>query len=194
MKKIIFSITAFVFLAMASFSAFAQKTETKPTEKNEITTLDSWRQALPDKEEPYYKPPAEKDSEVIEETAIDVQKKIINLEQSLIKAHQQGDAAAFKNLLADDFMPAGINLSGAKPDKTRYIAWTLKNSELKPYVIEKIKVRVYGTTALATVDYKKPPATADAPAVVTLTATDVWVKSGMQWQLVSHQTSQQTNP
>ena len=187
-------MTAFVFLAMASFSTFAQNTETKPTEKNETTTLDSWRQALPDKEEPYYKPSAEKNSEEIEETASDVEKKIINLEQSLIKAHQQRDAAAFKNLLADDFMPAGINLSGAKPDKTRYIAWTLKNSELKSYVIEKVKVRVYGTTALATVDYKKPTATADAPAVIALTATDVWVKSGMQWQLVSHQTSQSSNP
>ena len=180
-----------IFSIMTSFSTFAQDTDTKKTES---TTLDVWREALPGKEEPYYKPPTEKENSDIEETAVDVEKKITELEQNLVNAHRQSDAEAFKFLLADDFMPAGVNLGGAKPNKNRYITWALKNSDIKPFVVEKITVRVYGTTALATVDYKKPATAADAPAAIVLTATDVWVKKGMQWQLVSHQTSQPSNP
>lgn len=186
MQKTILIITTLVLFGAASINAYAQDTETKKS--GNTSTIDAWREALPGKEEPYTDPSAENKNNV-EETAADIERKVMSLEQNLMDAYKQRNSETLKTILADDFMPAGANINIAKPNKNTYISWALKNSELSAYAIEKITVRVYGTTALATVNYKKQTTAADAPSGENLTATDVWVKNGTEWQLVSHHLS-----
>ena len=199
MKKLALTGAAFALLAFANFNAAAQTTDNGQPEKQEKTTIDAWRGAMPQAEQPSDSTMENPDkTDLVEETANDIQNKIIGLEQNLLAAHQQRDAAAFKEILADDFVPAGMNTTDARADKNRYTAQMFKNSELQDYGIEKVAVRVYGKTALATVNYKKQTAAgasaASAAAAGNLIATDVWVKNGLRWQLVSHHISSAPKP
>lgn len=187
MQKTILIITTLVLFGAASINAYAQDTETKKS--GNTSTIDAWREALPGKEEPYTDPSAAENKNNVEETAADIERKVMSLEQNLMDAYKQRNSETLKTILADDFMPAGANIKVAKPNKNTYISWALKNSELSAYTIEKISVRVYGTTALATVNYKKQTTAADTTSEKPLTATDVWVKNGTEWQLVSHHLS-----
>jgi hypothetical protein len=110
-----------------------------------------------------------------------------------MEAHKQRDLVALKQLLADDFVPVGANLTPIQTDKTRYIEWAQKNLDLKSYTLGKITVRVYRTTALVTVPYKQQATIGGLPADGDFIATDVWVKRGKLWQAVSHHVSRYRN-
>jgi hypothetical protein len=91
-------------------------------------------------------------------------------------------------------MPAGENITASQSDKTRFIDWTLKNLELKSYVVEKTTVRVYRTTAVVTTHYKRQAIVAGSPSDGDFIATDVWVKRGKLWQAVSNHVSPLPKP
>jgi len=197
MRKMILIIATLLLITSASVGTRAQSTEKKEAEKT--TTLDAWRQAMPETEQPENTQPIivadeSKDNVEAEEKAAQVEKRILDLQQRLMEALKQRDAVALNHLLADDFMPAGVSITAAQPDKTRFIESSLKNSELKSYTLEKITVRVYQTTAVVTVRYKQPAVVAGSPAGGDFIATDVWVKRGKRWQAVSHHVSQLPKP
>jgi ketosteroid isomerase-like protein len=196
MQKMILVITTFLLITAANISAYAQTPEKKEPEKKEATTADAWRQALPTNEQTYDSPAPvvmeeSTDNVEVRETAAQIETRILDLERRLMEAFKKRDSATLKQLLADDFVPAGANITESQSDKTRFIEWALKNSELKSYAAEKTKVRVYPSSlAIVTTYYKQQTVIGGVPTEVDFTATDVWVKRKKQWQAVSHHVSQ----
>jgi hypothetical protein len=184
---------ALLLITFAS-SVRAQGTEKKESEKT--ATIDAWRQALPDGDRSANTPPTvamdeSKDNVESEETPAQIEKRIIDLERRLMEALKLRDSATLKRFLADDFILAGMNLTGTatQSDKTRYIEWALRNLELKSYNLEKTTVRVYLSTAIVTFNYKRQAVVAGSPADGDFIVTDVWVKRGKRWQAASHHIS-----
>ncbi len=197
MQKMILFITALFLIASASINAAAQGTEKKEGEKT--TTLDAWRQAVPESEQnpnaqPVVVMEESRDNIEAEETAAQTEKRILELERRLMEALKQRDSVALKQLLAKDFVPAGVNIAESKADKINYIDWAQKSLELKSYNVEKIMVRVYETTAIATVQYKQQATVGGTPSNGDFIATNVWIKRGKRWQAVSQHISQLPKP
>jgi ketosteroid isomerase-like protein len=200
MRKMIFVILpALLLITLASGSLRAQGTEKKEAEKT--TTIDAWREALPDGNQSADTPPVvamdeSKDNVESEETPAQVEKRILDLERRLMEALKMRDSATLKRFLADDFVLAGMNLTGTETQsvKTRYIDWALRNLELKSYNLEKTTVRVYPSTAIVTFNYKRQATVAGSPADGDFIVTNVWVKRGKRWQAASHHISPLPKP
>ncbi len=194
----ILATAALVFITLTGVSADAQNTNKKEDEKPKTTTVDAWRNALPQSETTGIPPVVvmeeSTDNVEVAEDTTQIEKRIIDLEQRLMEALKQRDPAALKVLLADDFMLAGVNIPGTQPDKTRFIEWAQKKLELKSYIIQKTTVRVYPTTAVVTTSYKRQAKIAGLPTDGDFTVTDVWVKRGKRWQAVSHHISRLEKP
>jgi ketosteroid isomerase-like protein len=198
MQKTILVTTAFLLITLTGIGANAQSTDKKENEKNKTTTVDAWRNALPQSETTEAPPVVvmeeSKDNVEAAEDEAQIEKRILELEQRLMEALKQRDSAALKNLLADDFMLAGVNIPGSQPDKTRFIEWAQKKLELKSYNVQKTTVRVYPTTAVVTTNYKRQASIAGSPTDGDFIVTDVWVKRGKRWQAVSHHISRLEKP
>lgn len=188
-------IAALLLVTSANVIVRAQSTEKKEDAKPQTATVDAWRQALPASEEtdtpPIVVMDEARDNIEARETPAQIETRIRELEGRLMEAFKQRDSAALKQLLADDFLPAGAaNITEAQTDKTRFIDWALKNPELKSYAAEKTKVRVFpASTAVVTTYYKQQTMVGGVPTDVDFTATNVWVKRKKQWQVVSHHVS-----
>jgi len=195
MKKMILVITILLLTTLASVSVQAQAPEKKDSDKKEATTADAWRQALPEGEQPSNVAPVyvmEESTDNVEtrETETQIEKRILDLEGRLMEALKRRDSVALKQLLADDFIPAGLNITELQSDKNRYIEWALKNLELKSYTVGKTTVRSYRTTAVVTVHYKRQAIVAGSPSDGDFIATNVWVRRGKIWQVVAQHVSQ----
>jgi ketosteroid isomerase-like protein len=199
MQKTTLAISTFLLLIFVTVNGYAQSTEKKDGEKTQTGTADAWRQAIPEAEQTANTPlliaPEEsRDNVEAVESAALIEKRILELEQRLVEAIKKRDSASLKHLLADDFIPAGAHITGALQDKTNYIEWTLKNLELKSYNLEKTTVRVYETTAVVTSQFKQQAVVAGSILDGNFIATDVWVKHGKRWQIVSQHISPVSKP
>ncbi len=199
MQKLILAAAAFLFITSTGVAAFAQSNDNKEEKKPEMTTIDAWRNALPANEQPAYVPPAKSDDRLdndsdSEETPAEIEKRILDLEGALMEAVKQRDSKTLKILLSDDFVLAGVNISGAQTDKMRYINWTQSKLSLKSYTMERPSVHPYATAAVVTYNYKRQATVGDAPSDGDFTVTDVWVKRGNRWQAVSHHISPMIKP
>lgn len=112
----------------------------------------------------------------------EVKKTIAGLEQEWAKAIVAKDAAAVGRLLADDFKGTSESVLYSKADAigdvrgdTTYDALELTN----------IEVRVFGDTAIATMDQSERGKHAGEPFSGHYLFTNVWVKRNGQWQAVS---------
>jgi len=186
MRKIIIAVGLLLLTASASIDSYAQDADKKPQ-----TTIDAWRQALPggvSSDPPTVVMDESTNNVEVKETAAQIESRIFDLERRLMDAFNKRDSIALNQLLADDFVPAGADLTESQAEKNRFIEATLKNTDTKTYVPEKTKVRVYSTTtAVVTTYYKQQKVVGGAPAAtVDFTATDVWLKRKKQWQAVSH--------
>jgi hypothetical protein len=115
----------------------------------------------------------------------DVVAAITKLENDAVKADLAGDKAWSEKYLADDWM--GCDSSGkwfTKPEVLKMMADT-KNNNYKSEKLSNLKVRVYGTTAVATYTDSYEATVAGEHRVRTILATDVWVKMGADWKVVS---------
>jgi hypothetical protein len=199
MQKMILAITLLLLTTLASVGVQAQTPEKKETDKKEGTTADAWRQALPEAEQPANAVPVyvmEESTDNVEtrETEAQIEKRILDLEGRLVEALKKRDSVALKQLLADDFIPAGMNITELQSDKNRYIEWALKSLELKSYTVEKTTVRSYRTSAVVTVHYKRQAIVAGAPSDGDFIATNVWVRRGKIWQAVAQHVSPLPKP
>ena len=195
MQKMILVAAALLLTASANVAVRAQDTEKKQDAKPQTATVDAWRQALPASEEadtpPILAMDESRNNVEARETPAQIETRILNLQQKLTDAFKQRDSATLKELLADDFLPIGANITELQSDKAHFIESALKTSELKPSAPEKTKVRVFSaSTAVATTYYKQQTVVAGVPTDVDFTATDVWVKRRKQWQAVSRHISQ----
>lgn len=200
MRKISLVITTLLLITLTSIGAYAQNGEKKETQKPTTSTVEAWRGAMPESEQSPNTAPAvimeeSRDNVETRETTAEIEKRVLDLQLRLMEAFKQHDLVALNQLLADDFVPVGFNITDAQSDKTRYIQSALKNSEFKSYILEKTTVRAYRTTAIVTVRYKQQTVTAaGAPSDNSFIATDVWVKRGKQWQAVSRHITQLPKP
>lgn len=191
MQKLLLIAAAFFSLTA---SAAAQTTDKKEPEKPATTTVDAWRQAIPEAERITDTPATvymeeSKDAVETRETPQQIEKRILDLESRLTEAFKKSDSAALKYLLAAEFAATGT--AETQPDKNRFIEWALKNPELKSYTVEKTDVRVFPSTAVVTIYYKQRAAASvgKAPAENDFVATNVWVRRGKIWQAVSRHVS-----
>lgn len=198
MQKII-SITAmFLLLTFASLTADAQEKEKPETPKT--STVDTWRTALPVSEQPTVPKTVDETNPTNTtadntESSAEIEKKILELEKSLMDSIKIRDTETLQSLIADNFLLTGINIAGTKTDKVRFINWTAKSFELKTYTLGKTTVRAYPTTAIVSYTYKRQANIAGKPADGDFVVTDVWIKGDNNlWQTVSHHISQLPKP
>jgi ketosteroid isomerase-like protein len=186
-----------LLITFANLTAYAQQDkEKKEAEKPKTTTVDAWRNAMPVNEQPpgtVVIDPDANDPEVVE-TKAQIEKRVLELESSMMEALKGRDSATLKNLLAEDFLLTGISVPAAKSDKVGYIDWALKNLELKTYVLEKPKVRAFPTTAIVTYKFKRQASIDGVPSDGDFVVTNVWVKRGNRWRAVSHHISSTPKP
>ncbi len=187
-------MAALILTAVASVAVTAQVTTKKDDKKPQTTTLEIWQKALPsadngtDESQPAYQV---SDEEEYAESEAEIQDIVTGLEESLMIAVKDRDAATLNNLIANEFTPLGESIYGGKTDKKGYIQRVAKNSKLTNYDFSKIAVRVYGQTAVSTVEYKQKFADANSASNGDFIATNIWFKRGNQWLLISHHTSRQ---
>lgn len=192
MKKVFLLTIALIFLTLSSEMVCAQVPGKKEPEANKptSTSIDAWREAIPQNEESTVVTAAKNEVPEVAESSQQIEKIVTDLELKLAESLKMNDSATLKLLLADNFVPVGNNITKAQTGKNNFIKWALKNAERKSLSIEKITVRVFGSdTAIATVIFKKDPQNAAADGFV---ATDVWVRTGNSWQAASHHISRTT--
>jgi ketosteroid isomerase-like protein len=115
------------------------------------------------------------------------------LDQKRFDAMTKNDLDTLGTLLADDL--TYHHSSGAADSKAAYIE-TLRTGKTRYHTIEpsEVKVRVYGTTAIVT-GLAKLSFTSNGQVTNTqLRYTDVWVRKGNAWQMVSWQSTRLPQP
>ncbi|MEA2176349.1 MAG: hypothetical protein QOD00_3941 [Blastocatellia bacterium] len=187
-----------VLLLLISFNAAAQdapKTEDS-SQKQPATTVDAWRNALPEKEQAA--PTAEVAASVAGKAGAEsfeqTEKRLNALERKLMDAVKLQDAPALKRILSDDFTLTSALSARTMQDKTQYLESTLRDWQLKSYDFDKLNVRIYGDTALINGLYKQEAVVAGKPSSGSFLLTDVWVRQDGQWRIVSRHTSRLTSP
>ncbi len=183
-----FASLAFIFLVTtvnAQQPAPKQEPETKPTGN----TVDAWRTAMPESEKT-----SPVDDEVVpasdvEESSEQIEKRLDLLERKLADAIKGRDAVTLKRIIADDFTLTGAQPAATLTDKIRYIESALRDDNLTAYNFEKLKVRVYGATAIVNAIYKPQPSVAGKETGVDVLITDVWVRQGKRWRVVTRHSS-----
>lgn len=119
------------------------------------------------------------------QTNSDVVTAITKLENDGVKADLAGDKSWSEKYLTDDWM--GCDSSGKWFTKTEVLKMMAdtKDNNYKSEKISDLKVRVYGTTAVATYTDTYDAVVAGEHRVRSVLATDVWVKIGSDWKAVS---------
>ena len=110
--------------------------------------------------------------------------KILTLEKNWNTAYKEGDVARMNTLLADDFI---ITLEDGRTfSKSGYIALN-GNSTVHVEVSEMsdLKVRMSGNTAVVTGAYHEKGIAQGKPYEYHDRFTDVWTKTGGQWQILA---------
>ena len=127
---------------------------------------------------------------VAAETKADIVAAITRIENDSVKADLAGDKSWAETYLTNDWM--GCDSAGkwyTKADLLKMIA-DKTNNNYKSEKISDLKVRVYGTTAIATYTDTYDAMVGGEHRVRTILATDVFVKIGADWKTVSGHSTQ----
>jgi ketosteroid isomerase-like protein len=176
-----------------ALSAYAQD-KSQPT-----STVEAWKAALPKNETDPNVPDATDTTatapikSVVRESSAQIEKRLATLERRWMEAVKLRDDAALKRLLADDFTLTSARSAGDLVGKTQYIENTLRDWKLDAYSFDKLTVRVYGDTAIVHAWYKQQATVGGKAWNGDFLLTDVWVKQGRRWQVVSRHASQPLN-
>jgi ketosteroid isomerase-like protein len=120
------------------------------------------------------------------------QQVLIALEQRWNEAFYRHDAAAIKNILADEFMATYDD--GARGDKAKELALAAEfNQQVESAIQDEFTVKVYRDTAVVWFSLRLVGVKQGQRAELTLRYTDVWVIRDGRWQCVSTQ-STRVNP
>jgi len=120
----------------------------------------------------------------------DIVAAITKLEDDSVKADLASDKSWSETHLADDW--TGCDSSGkwfTKADVLKMIADT-KNNKYTSEKVAALKVRVYGTTAIATYSDTYDAVVLGEHRARTILVTDVFVKMGADWKQVSSHATQ----
>ncbi len=120
-------------------------------------------------------------------THLEVEKEIDRVEQELIDAVGQKDAATLDRIIADDFLITGETLADKLGDKKLYIGDCLATGPIEggSASYDRLKLREYGNTAIVNSIFKYQVTIEGKEYGGAFLATRVWVINGDQWQLVT---------
>jgi ketosteroid isomerase-like protein len=118
-------------------------------------------------------------------------KEIRTLAHEWLDAIPARDRATLDRILADDFLLSGWQPDGRLADKQYYIADCLRPVEIQEgsYHFDDWRVRTYGETAVVTCILEVHALVAGEPWGGEVLVTDVWVRVGESWQVVTRHTS-----
>jgi len=112
---------------------------------------------------------------------------ITKLENDSVKADLAADTSWAEKFLADDWMACDSEGKWyTKAESLKEMADT-KNNNFKSEKLTDLKVRVYGNTAVATYKDTYDAMVQGQHRARSVASTDVWVKMGPDWKLVSSQ-------
>jgi hypothetical protein len=112
---------------------------------------------------------------------------ITKLENDSVKADLAADTSWAEKFLADDWMACDSEGKWyTKAESLKEMADT-KNNNFKSEKLTDLKVRVYGNTAVATYKDTYDGMVQGQHRARSVASTDVWVKMGPDWKLVSSQ-------
>jgi hypothetical protein len=112
---------------------------------------------------------------------------ITKLENDSVKADLAADTSWAEKFLADDWMACDSEGKWyTKAESLKEMADT-RNNNFKSEKLTDLKVRVYGNTAVATYKDTYDAMVQGQHRARYVASTDVWVKMGPDWKLVSSQ-------
>lgn len=185
------TIPVVTFLLASCGATFAQQNTPKDKDAEKpptTTTVDAWRQALPQNEIAVPPDAATTDVEAAESPE-QLRQRLDALERRWMEATKSQDVAALKRIIADDFTLAGQPPAGIQLDQTGYFNSALKDWKLSTYSFDRLTVRLYGETAVVSALFKQQASVAGQDWSGDFLITDVWVKQGKRWRVVARHIS-----
>jgi len=117
-----------------------------------------------------------------------MEKLFLDLETQWMTAWKNKDIATVQKLLADDFTLTSSLSNGGLVDKEDWIA-KLAIYDCKAFHFDKIKVRVYGDTAVVNSWFHQEATANGKDWSGDFLITDVWVMKADRWQVVTRHAS-----
>lgn len=110
--------------------------------------------------------------------------KILTLEKQWTEAYRQRDIAILSSLLAEDFVITVED--GSTYGKAGYISHSADSSvHVAVAELSDLRVRMHGNTAVVTGAYHEKGDTKGKPYEYRDRLTDVWMKTGSEWQVIA---------
>lgn len=173
-------------LASVCFSAIVmgQEKEKPPTG----SAVETWRQSLPPEAET--QKPIDENGDTQSLPANDeTHRTILSLEQGWIDAIRVGDADSLSQLLSGDFVFVSSRTIHVT-NRNQYLEHAIRNLRLTSSELEKLKVRVFGRTAIVGGVLKQKGSVKGEDVGGSYLFTDVWINRGGTWRVVSRHESQ----
>jgi ketosteroid isomerase-like protein len=125
------------------------------------------------------------------DTDSQTEQEIKNLAHEWLDAARRRDRATLDRILADDFLISGWQPEGRLADKCYYIEDCLKPVQIEEgfYQFDRWQVRRYGETAVVNCILEIRAIVEGASWGGEVLVTDVWVREGNQWRVVTRHTS-----
>ena len=119
------------------------------------------------------------------------EQEIIKLAHEWLDAARRRDRATLDRILADDFLISGWQPDGRLADKQYYIEDCLKPVDIQEgsYKYDRWQVRRYGETAVVNCILEIHAIVGGAKWGGVVLITDVWVREGELWRVVTRHTS-----
>jgi ketosteroid isomerase-like protein len=119
------------------------------------------------------------------------EQEIIKLAHEWLDAARRRDRTTLDRILADDFLISGWQPEGRLADKQYYIEDCLKPVDIQEgsYQFDRWNVRRYGETAVAHCVLEIHAVVGGQKWGGVVLITDVWVKDGEVWRVVTRHTS-----
>jgi ketosteroid isomerase-like protein len=116
-------------------------------------------------------------------------RKLRQLNEQYIEAYMKSDVGWYREHLAEDFVC--IESDGAVLGKTEFLDQTAKGPNVAAYRLDQVQVRIYGVAALvqATGLFTRENGSHGKSRY-----TDVYVREGDEWKVVSAQITRTANP
>lgn len=117
-----------------------------------------------------------------------VEQQFLDLENKWMTAWKNKDEKVCREIIADDFTLTSSLSTGGLITKEEWLA-ALSVFHCKSFQFDEIKVRIYGNTAIVNSWYHQEAVANGRDWNGNFLITDVWVKNGQHWQVVSRHAS-----
>ncbi len=109
---------------------------------------------------------------------------ILNLERQWMDAMVKRDEAALQSLMADDFKRVEKLWPNLPMYKAQWIGNAVRLTKIEQFKYLSMSVRVSGSTAVVSSQYRRRGALGDVPIKELVTAEDTWEQRNGRWQVV----------